>query len=265
MIFAMAVLCAVALASTAEATWITAGGTLEFQGDGFENDTVGTDPSVTSVGSWYLTQTGGNAEVYGPASSGPGAYEGDNYLSLTKTSGNYRYFTACEKLAATAAVGTTIVTENSIYFPTGGGGSPTICFAQSTSVRNNRCTWVGFSYGLEPDGYLGIQYYDYGAATWTRITTDGGAENIVVSENAWHTLVHDMTVGTSFTMTIDGVVSDPIPIETNFQSRPVVGLHFLFNSEDGQYYVDAVPEPGSIVMLLSGACLGLLIWRRRSR
>jgi len=268
MIFAMAVLCAVALTSTAEATWITADGTLEFQSDGFENDTVGTNPSATSVGSWYLYESGGNGEVFGPASTGPGAFEGDNYLSIVKTSGNYRYFHAYADMANTAAVGSTVVAEHGIYFADVAGTTPCLCFAKGNKPADDRVNWLNFSDYEAPAGFLYVKYYHYGGvnAGWNFATIAGGTEQMLVSEEAWHIMRHDLTVGDNLVLTIDGVTSNPMPIEADFAGRSVDGLHFLANSTAARYYVDAViPEPGSIVMLLSGACLGLLIWRRRSR
>jgi hypothetical protein len=272
MIFAMAALCAVALASTAEATWITADGTLQFQDDGFENDTVGTNPSVTSAGSWAIREVSGSVvDVYGPASSGPGADEGDNYLMLyNKAGGSYRDAFAFAQMDRDPMSSGMIVAEHSAYFPTLPESEATdfrISFVTSASgssfVRHTR---VAFNHVSGVPGYLNIGIYIPGSG-YVLATTGGGAATLLVPADTWVTLRHTLDIGNDLVITVDGVASDSMALDPALTGNAVKGLLFSIgpSGSSGRFYVDAIPEPGSIVMLLSGACLGLLIWRRRSR
>ena len=270
MILAMAVLCAVALASTAEATWITAGGTLEFQSDGFENDTVGSAP-VASVGTW---RTKGSVSVLDSASPGP--FEGDNYLSIYKNAGGGTYNTyAFAEMAGGSVTSGTVVVEHGAYFssiPT--PVRPVISFTKSAALSEDPWhTRVTLSDGTfagvdTPAGYLGVfSYIDKGTGyAYEPVTIDGSA--LFVPTDEWVTLRHTLDVGNSFTITVNGVESDSMAVDSVYGVNPVLGMNFATGSTSAalQYYIDApIPEPGSMVMLLSGACLGLLIWRRRSR
>ena len=68
-------------APNAEAQTVTKNGTVIFQ-TGFESDTVGSQPGMPPVGTWAQLEPGNPARlgVYGPASGGPGAAFGNNYL-----------------------------------------------------------------------------------------------------------------------------------------------------------------------------------------
>jgi hypothetical protein len=251
----MAVGCVLVLAATAGAVTITAGGT-QFDSGGFENDPVGTNPSAASVGSWYVRElSGSNVEVYGPTSGGPGADLGDNYLMLYKgTSGNYRNITACAQMVNTAAVGTTVVAEHSLYCPSTPLEEATsikTIFAKGANVPEDRVNWVGFGYNAGA-GVVNVTYHHYGGTTpgGHMVTTNGGATNMTVAADTWLNVQHDLTVGSSLILTIDGVASDPIPIEADFQDRPVSAMHFLSNATNGhlgRFYIDGTSSSSDFV------------------
>ncbi len=86
--FLLAVLSMLWLGVPAQGYLVTVNDVVVFDGGGFEADTVGQKPDAQSpmVGEWsYATGIGDNAIVLGAASAGPGAYEGDKYIRLTRT------------------------------------------------------------------------------------------------------------------------------------------------------------------------------------
>jgi hypothetical protein len=253
------------------------------------------------------------------------------------SSGNYRYMTACAEMVNTAAVGTTVVAAHGLYCPSDPLDEATsikTIFAKGTDVRNDRVNWVGFGYDAGT-GLVNVSYHHYGGTTpGGHLVTVGGVA-MTVAADTWLNVRHDLTVGSSLILTIDGVVSDPIPIEADFATYDVSAMHFLSNASDGylgRFYIDGgdsgppppripgdanrdrkvddkdaailaahwqqpggwgdgdfnddgvvndkdaaimaahwgetvegtaeVPEPGTLV-LLAGALLSLLVWRRR--
>jgi hypothetical protein len=236
-----------------------------------EFDTVGSSPSVTSMGTWRVR---GSVSVKDAASPGP--FEGDNYLGIYKRAGGGTHNTyAFAEMADGSVTSGTVVVEHGVYFPS--TPSPiysVISFTKSAAISGTPWhTRVLFSdatiAGVDPpDGYLGVFSHFTDGTSYHALTIGGGTAPLLIKADEWVTLRHTLDVGNSFTITVNGVESDSMAVDSTYGANPVLGLNCATGATSYavQYYIDAViPEPGSIVMLLSGACLGLLIWRRRSR
>jgi hypothetical protein len=332
----MAVLCPLALAATAGAVAITADGTLQFQSDGFENDTAGSAPSVTSLGTWRVR---GSISVLD--STDPGPFEGDNYLRIDKNAGGGTHNTyAFAEMAGGSVTSGTVVVEHGVYFPsTTASNAPSISFTGSAAISAGLWhTRVLFSDNTiagvtPPTGYLGVFSHFSDGTGYHALTINSGADPLLVKADEWATLRHTLNVGSDFTVTVNGVESDSMAVDSTYGANPVLGLNFATAStaDAVQYYIDgfeggppppripgdanrdrvvddkdaailaahwqqtggwgdgdfnedgvvddedaaimaahwgettegtAVPEPGTLV-LLAGALLSLLVWRRR--
>jgi hypothetical protein len=241
----MAVLCPLVLAATAGAVTITAGGT-EFESDGFEYDTVGTNPSVTSAGSWAIREVSSSVvDVYGPASGGPGAGEGDNYLMIYNKAGNsYRDAFAFAQMDRDPMSSGTIVAEHSVYFPTLPADEATdfrISFVTSASGSSfDRHTRVAFNHNSGVPGYLNVANYISDGTGYIPATTGGGATTLLVPADTWVTLRHALDIGNNLVITVDGVESDPIALDPALTGNPVKGLLFSIgpSGANGRFYID---------------------------
>ena len=139
-------------------------------------------------------------------------------------------------------------------------------------------TWCGFRL---PRGVIspalvdttGIGTHDmfvarYNDSGWDNVVRADNGANMYVSPDAWHSVRYDLTVGSGYTMTLDGVTSSFIALESGVSAYHPIGLlfHTNVNQDDAKFYVDgvSVPEPTSLMMLL-GAMVGMVAyaWKRR--
>ena len=78
--------CLLAICATGQAVTISVNGSRYFDSGGFEADTPQLNPQETLVGDWIIDEAlglmNGTVDVTGPAMSGPGAADGDNYLRV---------------------------------------------------------------------------------------------------------------------------------------------------------------------------------------
>jgi hypothetical protein len=231
-------------------------------------------------------------EVAGPGSSGPGANEGNNYLKFeVDTVGANNPATKGGVIAALANQALTfdqISAEFALYVDssasTWGGWAnyPLMAFIKNTAgLYANRHTWATLTNGgpdWDPllssvgreEGQLILAYYD---TAWHNVTTGGGTTNMFFDMDSWHDMQFALTVGSSYTITVDGVTSDPILIAAAQQNTPVAAFQIFTNDNTVKslYYIDnvsatesaaSVPEPGTLA-LVAGGLLSLLAWRRR--
>lgn len=247
-------------ASSAQAVIVTNGGGTIFDSGGFEADTVGTNPSATNTGTWSVVESGSG--VVGVENSPLTATEGSNYLSAanhaTRAQGGFgpqnsgdisaafRFWVGSEQQTALAADRAILISQSD----TANGGN--------VAVFADRIIMAGFGPGSDA-AHAGAIWYN---GAYQNITTGGGASNMEITRNAWHDVNLDWTIGsTTFTMTIDGVESDPLLIQAGYETRTPASI--LFQSNFGQqedWALDSIPEPASLALLGLG---GLMVLRRR--
>jgi hypothetical protein len=189
-------------------------------------------------------------------------------------------------MSSAAAAGDVVEAEYSIYIDsagntqTGGDGLHAMGMFVTSSADSysfpNRYTMSGFAFqggdlaGIVDSTGIGatdLYVAQYNGA-WGNVTRADNNANMYISPDAWHSVKMNLTVGLGYTMSIDGVTSNFIAIESGIAGNPV-GFTFCnnVNDKDALFYVDGVgvvPEPASIVMVL-GALIGLVAyaWRKR--
>ena len=113
-----------------------------------------------------------------------------------------------------------------------------------------------------PAGHVFGCYYD---GAWKAVTSGGTV--MTVAADAWHSLAIDLTVGNGYTVMLDGVMSDPISLESGLSDYTVQSVQNLVDADarngESLFYLDAVPEPSTAAMLLCGVLAALAIRRRR--
>ena len=214
--------------------------------DTFEDDTVGGQPT-TSVGTW--ANTNGNSTVQNAAV--PGASEGSQYLRLIRPSG--------------------VVTISD--FGTVSSGTVTASFRAFIPVGS-----LDYVMQMSLTKNLDASFADVNAApVW--ITVQGNNVNTYVApggdaaetstgvtflKGVWQTwkVVYTLNPSTTnddtFTVSVDGMTSAPINAGGYGNVLDPSSLRYLdFRvGDNGTFYLDAVPEPGSLAILGLVAAVG---------
>lgn len=204
-----------------------------FDSRGFEGDTAGTPPSATAAGNWvnYYTDT----VVTG---SPPGAFEGTQYAHTARDAGGAGgpegHFSANQFFD-----GDQLHMEFALYLNPGADGGFFLHGASAYYRAIGRLTGGQFAY-LDPSNSYIYSGMPYQTGKWQKWTID-----YVVGAPTWK-------VG------VDGA-SVTVPVYSG--GGDVDGLYFNHFGDD-HFWIDAVPEPGSLVLLGFGG-MAFILRRRR--
>ncbi|HOW73507.1 MAG TPA: hypothetical protein PKY77_23140 [Phycisphaerae bacterium] len=256
--------------------------------DAFEGLTPGaTNPdNGIAPGYWNTIE---NQDLDGPGNSSkydvevtnaasPGAAQGSQYLRFHKPIGEY---TIAVANFASVPQGGQIQADLTLYVDSAGGtqtgGDGTHVQLDFTSSPNGGFgpsrTFLGFAFpggdlaaivdntGWQP-GQLAVVAYN---GNW--INVKSGGANMFIPADQWLTVHLDYTVGTSYTVTVNGVTSDPVG-QLSSHAGTVTGLEMRSNvgNRESLFYVDALSVnrmdagcPGSLICndeCSGGACGG---------
>ena len=216
------------------------------------------DP-VPVIGSYQMIDLGDEGEVGANVQvtnydngtpAGPGAYEGDNYLRTVLYLGHETQ----ADLSVTPSSGDHINIAFMMYVPYD-PGTYGIIKVRGANLEEGyqRC---GARTNL--DGSVGA--------------LDGGATGLTYQFDTWQKWELDYVIDSNtYTISVDDVVSNTLYNDTfspDYGSPGnIVGMGFWNGGNYmSAFYIDAVgavPEPGTIVFLLSGLAALALVWRRK--
>ncbi len=272
--------------------------TTEFDSQGFENVAIGGSPMDSPAGGMIYRRIFGLANddisVTGAAAGNPAAAEGDKYLmsniDTPALGGQGSFLMGLENVAETSD---NLVAEMALYVDSQGqpldlganGWASYPCFTFSrdySGAHANNHTWLTYfpvgdwsSANFDTTGIganqMIVGYHSVDAGGWKNVTTAGGTQNMYADIDAWQDVTFDLTVGSGFTIDIDGITSDMMAIDASRAADTVQSFRVFNNdsSATSRFYLDnisppaasSIPEPGAIVLLLGGLA-GLLMRRR---
>jgi len=208
-----------------------------FQDDGFEDDTVGSDPTIANVGSWVITGNGATVTTTAPA-----GFIGSNALEILR--GSPQPFV-----------------DARFSSPVSGGDTLEFSFAMNHTgkypgiIFNNGGTEVARIQG-DSGGFYRMTTEAAGGGGGFEVTT------LASPLDTWQDLTMTWdTDGSLFRLTVDGSSFD----YTNTTSASDVD-RVIFRTDSGGavFYLDGVPEPSSCVLLILGLA-GLATCGRRRK
>jgi hypothetical protein len=297
-------LAVLALAVSAQAVSITVDGVTQFDANGFESDAVGSAPSVTTPAgsSWWsathfpstLNTQDGTVAVQLGGGSNPAAQYGNNLLSMYKpvpgpnNTDSPCAYSEAKLPSAVNTVGSNVTASFGLYIPTAGslggdGGVPVMAdFMGSDFDPNgtlspyksnyNHTGWLNqadaVTFGVSTAGVPAnnLLLVEHDGSAWGNVKTAGG-QNMSMSPDAWHNVTLSATLGSTYTLSIDGTTS--AALAPDLKSPDIGGLMFMTNDSNVvQFYVDghgqATPEPSTCILASLGL-IGLLAyaWRKR--
>jgi hypothetical protein len=200
---------------------ITPASPTPFLDDGFEDDTVGTNPNAPTVGSWVKpSQTTAGAAVINDVT--PGAFSGTNYLRMQRTTGQPNT-AQIEAVFGTVAVGNTLRAAFAYQYVS--GSSSTVFRLMSGATQ--RVAILG-----EPD-FSAPNFYTVNGANVGQVNS-----SLPVTPGAWQTIGIQYTSGSSdLTLTVNGTSETLVGAVTG---GTVDRIRFNTANSGTTYYLDAV-------------------------
>jgi hypothetical protein len=222
--------------------------TMIFQDDGFESISPGSvvPNGPTTVGSWsHPSQTTATGAGVSNAAS-PGPFDGLNYLKMNRTgASNTSRLEAI--FSSIPSVGDTIRVEFAFQYE---ASSAAIALMSGATQRTAIIAEPDFS---APNFYL--QDDDASLKTPT---------SFPVTTGQWQTIAFDYTIGdtlSDMTLTVNG---NSQVLAGSGTGGTIDRLRFNGAAGSAIFYIDAIPEPASVILIGIGSLLGLC-GRIRSR
>ncbi len=202
---------------------ISMNGASVFQNDGFESDTVGEVPIVTTIGSWNITELGDDVRAR-VTDEAPDAASGDNFVDMyDPRTGVAGHPFAEAVLRSLASSNDQVTAKFGLYVDSEDNTGTGSLFCNFMTVAGTTEPYqfganflkIGFQNGdfLTETGIdlTGIGETDlilgwYDGTQYHNVTSDG--ENMYMSPDTWHAIELNATLSSGWTITVDGVISD---------------------------------------------------------
>ncbi len=216
-------------------------------GAGFVDDPGTTNYAPTAItGSWSITESDARqiqvTDFSGTTTTSvdyPGAFQGDNCMWFNRTGGFNAAFARPTSLQNTN--GDAIHYEWMAYLRDFDSGRPGV-FSLYHNINGSGDRIVGLV--AESDGSI-----------------DGGG-SLAYTSDTWQRWAVDYVVGANtYDLTIDGIRQTGLAVK---DSAGAAGTVRFGSSAGVEYFVDAVPEPSALVLIVMGL-FGLAVCRRRKR
>ena len=258
----------VLLVSTSQAVEVKHNGSPIFS-DGFEGVSTGGFPDASKWEILYEIYGGSLEVVDGSGAGDPAPFEGSQYVKLQgdDAAADGPYLTMEADLGSLTTG--TIHAEWMVYIPSNSNPGGSAGGLRTSPSREPR---VSQFWNLDSIGQVQGQWNDLGSADYSR-RDPPNTTDIPYTADTWQKWEIDFDLGTAddgsddrYVVTVDGISSGTLTTWREHSDVGSINFGLRYGNGDGDiFYVDAVPEPSTILILSSGilALIAYVLPRRR--